>query len=408
MNMSENQSPYPSEVVIDLRELIQTLLNYKWVIIAVTILAALGVFLVSVFIIPPKYQASAVVTLIEPIIEAELETSIRFSPTMPDTGALADFAEADELVDQVIDRLDLEDYFEKNDPDLDASLKGSSQIHLQVTTNDPARSAQISNAWAQVLVNRLNDLYGTGEKDIATLESEVENAREDWNETQAALEAYLPESKVEVLEVQLSQAKDLLSFYLNKIDHNQLLISDALALQKQLSIFRPNEPLATGNALAVIALQQRASGGISGTQFQVQGSEILGEGYSVLMGRESIQELMNAIQEQNADLENKVPKLESRIETLSVELEEERFKVDQLKQERDLARNAFTALSNQLTETRITQAQDQSSAKIGAPAVEPREESAPNIPLNTLVAAFLGMLISVSGSFLYDWWQKGN
>jgi len=75
------------------------------------------------------------------------------------------------IIDQVAVSLNLVDYMEENKPDLEASLQGKSQLHLQVTATDPAIAAQIANGWAQVLVLRLDDLYGTGSSAIVVLES---------------------------------------------------------------------------------------------------------------------------------------------------------------------------------------------------------------------------------------------
>ena len=60
-----------------------------------------------------------------------------------------------------------------------------------------------------------------------------------------------------------------------------------------------------------------------------------------------------AISDQNEELSSEIDALGARISALVVTLEAEQFKVDQLSQERDLARTAFTALANQLEETRI-------------------------------------------------------
>ncbi len=88
--MAENkpQDPYYYGDVIDLRELIRTLLKHKWIITTATLLAALVAFLVSIFLLSPRYQASAYVTLTEPVVQMDLDTGIQVSPVMPDTEAL--------------------------------------------------------------------------------------------------------------------------------------------------------------------------------------------------------------------------------------------------------------------------------------------------------------------------------
>jgi len=392
------------EDVIDIRKLVKTVLNYKWIIIGVTMIAALASFLISAYVLSPKYEANAYVTITELIISAELESSIQVSPALPETGALAELAEADSIIDQVAVFLNLADYLEENKPDMEAFLQGKSQLHLQVTATNPEIAAQIANGWAQVLVLHLNDLYGTGSSTVVVLESEVQKARDNWNFAQEGLEAYLPQSQVEILEVQLAEGKNSLTRYLNQIELNRILISDGEVLKSQFAVMDKDLKLSTGSALSVIALQQRAAGGISGTQFQFQADEILGQGYLVEDGKSDLERLIGALKTQNEEFTAELTIIEESIGELSAALESERHKVELLTQERDLARSAYTALANQLEETRITQSQEEHSAKIGAEAMIPRESSDPNVILNTGLAAILGGMLGVSIVIIYTWW----
>ena len=405
--MNDNREPYYYEDVIDLRELVQTLLDYKWVILGVTLLAALTAFLVSSFVLPKRYRASAYVTLTEPTIRAELDSSIQVSPTFPDTGALAELSEAEAIMDQVSNELGL-DIEEYNSMEWEASLQGQSQLRLQVTTIDPELSEKAANNWAKVMVFRLNNLYGSGDQTLRMLENEVQTAKERWKQAQDSLEDYLPQSDVEALEVQLAEQKNKLTSYLNKIKHNNLLMSDLLALKTQLEDFEENEVISMGNALSIIALQQRASGGVSGTQFQIQGNNILGEDYLVADGIKEIENLSTALQQQNDAYQDDVTSSEEQIGLLSVALESEKFAIQQLTQERDLAKHAYIALANQLEETRITQAQEERSAKISASAMIPKKSHEPNVYTNSGLAGILGLMVSVAGAFLYEWWTTSD
>lgn len=406
MTEQNAQTPDYYENVIDLRQLVKIVLNYKWIIIGVTVIAALVSFLISAFVLSPKYEANAYVTLIEPIITAELEYSIQVSPALPETGALAELAEADAVIDQVAVSLNLLDYIEENKPDMAASLQGESQLHLQVTATDPEIAAQIANGWAQEMVLRINDLYGIGSSTIGVLESEVQKAKDNWNIAQESLETYLPQSQMEILEVQLAEQKNSLARYLNRIEGNRILISDGEVLKSQLADLDKDHKLSTGSALSVIALQQRAAGGISGTQFQFQADQVLGQGYLVEAGKNDIERLIGALKTQNEEFTAELTIIEEGIGELSAALESEKHKVELLTQVRDLARNAYIALANQLKETRITQSQEEHSAKIGAEAIIPRKESASNLPLNTGLAAILGGMMAVCVVIIYAWWVE--
>lgn len=275
---------------------------------------------------------------------------------------------------------------------------------MQVTATDPTIAAQIANGWAQVLVLRLNDLYGTGSSTVVVIESEVQKAKVIWNTAQEGLESYLPQSQVEILEVQLAEQKNSLARYLYQIEENRILISDGEVLKAQFAVMDKDLNLSTGSVLSIIALQQRAAGGISGTQFQFQSNAVLGQGYLVGDGKNDLERLIGAIKTQNEEFTTELTIIKESIGELSAALESERHKVELLTQERDLARSAYTALANQLEETRITQSQEEHSAKIGAEAMIPRKESDPNLLLNTALAAIISGLLALSLALVYAWW----
>jgi len=179
-------------------------------------------------------------------------------------------------------------------------------------------------------------------------------------------------------------------------------------LLAQLVLEEDGEVLATGTALSIIALQQRAAGGISGTQFQIQGDQIMGVDYAADKGRETLLGLIAALQEQNLDFEMEIELIQEGLGEISSQLESERFKVDQLSQERDLARQAYTALSSQLEETRITWAQEDRPVKIGAQAVVPQHRSSPNVLLLTALVALMASVLSILVVLLEGWFQEGE
>lgn len=400
--MNEQQrDPYYYEDVIDLRALVTTLWSAKWIIIGATLLAGLAAFLVSAIVLPAQYESSAVVTLTEPIVRAELDSSISISPTVPETSGLEELAEADAVREQAVAESGLESYLEENRAEWEASLQGRSQLKLQITADDPEIAAQLANSWAAVLVGRLNDLYGTGEQTLTVLENEVQEAEENWAAAQQRLEEYLPVSRVDALQVTTGAARENLSATLRKIDSSQLLISDARALLAQLSALPAETRLRTSTVIQLISLQQRAAGGPTIT---LQVEQALEEDLTAGEARSLLGDFTAALEVQILELEGEITALEERIAALAVTLEEEQFRVEQLTQERDLARSAYTALSNQLEETRITQAQEERTAKVGAGAVVPGGPSGPNTFLNIGIASVAGFILILFILLITDWW----
>ena len=159
---------------------------------------------------------------------------------------------------------------------LNTSLVGTSQLRLEVTDSDPNRAAQIANAWADAVTRRLNKLFDVNEASLERIEQQVQTARQEWDKTEQALLAYLPNSQEEPLKVSLAQQQDALKTYLDRVTELSLLISDAQALETRLSAQDGNKNLLLEDGLSLITLQQRAAGELAGLQIQVAGPDMLG------------------------------------------------------------------------------------------------------------------------------------
>jgi len=439
--MTEQNRPYYYDEVIDLREMINTLLKYKWLILAATMAIVLIAFVFSKFLIPPRYQTSAYVSVIEPTISADLESRIQVSPTYPDISSLAELAESQSVRDQVRSSVNVTN----NDlliQKMTASVQGDQQLQLQVVANESELAARTANVWAQTMVHRVGEIYGADENTLALLRSKVQNAKEEWDGAQEALESYLPESKVESKEVQLAVAKSELKIYLQAIEQNRLLMSDARTLLGQLKDENPDDKLQTGFILSIIGLQQRVVGSAGGTQVHVQLDEGAGQvspfenerneistivveqdqivtespditlsefpdqGNTVSAGRKTLQSMIDTLIDQNNEFEQKIPQLEEQISQVSFTLETERYEQEQLTFKRNLARNTYIALANQLEESKIVQSHLELSVKISTGAAVPSDPAGPRVRIYVGLSSVLGFILSTSIVYIYDWWKR--
>jgi len=406
--MGEQKTSDSFSQVMELRAIIRLFLKHKWFVIIFTAVLTDCAILSSMYLITPRYSSSAFVTLIEPIINAEFEFSIQISPSMPDSQALAEVVETDEINRAVVEELAMEEYFQGKKPSLEASLRGKSQLLLTASDADPDIAADLANTWAEVVVNRLNDVYGSGEFSQADFEVIVKTARIKWEQTQEDLENYLPGSKVSTLEVELSQIRNKLARYFNRIEDNIVLIEDVMSLDNRLTELNSYDNLPFGEALSLIAMQQRMSGGISGAEFQVEGFNLLGEEYKVAEARETITALILSLQEQNLHLQDEIDMIKEEIAQVSVDLESEKHQLERLTQERDLARDAYIALSNQMEENRITSAGDASVAKISSPAIVPTNPSGTSKMIIIALAGIAGLALSSLSILIHEWWKAGE
>jgi hypothetical protein len=74
----------------------------------------------------------------------------------------------------------------------------------------------IANVWAKTVTARWNMLFGSDfDTQVIKLEGQAEDARQNWDKSQKALIEYLPISQADILQVNLSQAREAL-----RINHN--------------------------------------------------------------------------------------------------------------------------------------------------------------------------------------------
>ena len=416
--MTENkpQDPNYYEEVIDLRALVRILLNYKWIVIAATLLTALTAFLTIKFILSPKYIASVHIGIRQPTFEVYLEPSINNPSPLNDyrtfielTKPLPAFAKADEVWISVCEEMNIICMGEGNDsPVLEATLIGSSHLRLSVTSGSPERSTEFANLWAEELINRWNMLYGSENIDLIQVEKEVAQALENWNTARNALVKYLPESQINVVEVQLNQAKQKLAIYLGEIEDNESILRDADALDFRLGRQSQSSKLLIGDALSLVGLLQRTTGDVNGTQFNITGTDIYGQEYTIAESRKTLADLVSALENQNDDLEIQLVDLEGEITALALERQAEKYHITLLEQERDRALSDYQLLSEYMDEAQIAPEYEGLFAYIVAKAVVPQDESGLSTIILVAIAGMMGLMISVVSVFVYAWWNSEN
>jgi capsular polysaccharide biosynthesis protein len=392
--------------MVDLRYLINIILNRKWIIICVSIISALLAFLISRYLLPKQYTTSAYITLIEPIINAEFDSSIQVSPSMPDTQSLAELAQSDSIIVQVQDEIDHENYFENNRVEMEALLRGQNQILLTVIGEDPDIITKIANSWSEIVVQRLNLIYGSGDITVKEIELELDVAKKEWSAAQELFEEYLNKSNLESNKIEFKQLKASLEEYLRIIDMNQVIILDANGLDTRLAKKDQGETLTLGDALSLLTLHQRTVGEITGTVYHFELDTLIGDNYSNEDGRINIGYLITSLEEKSESIQKEIAEIEEEIIGLSVDIEIEKHRIEELTQERDLARTTYVALANQLQEIRITENQGSNTAKISSEAVKPSEPSSPSILINTFLGGFTGFLLSICGVVIFNWWNS--
>jgi uncharacterized protein involved in exopolysaccharide biosynthesis len=223
------------EEEIDLRQYIDALLRWWWLIVLGALLAGAGAFLVST-LISPTYEATAgVVTLRS---RAELSLGSEFQ-SISDESLLAGNAGGNAIVDlnqrrlqsltglvgngaiaqQVGDELsDVLDVGERDPSVLIGNVRGavleeSDTIQIIVSHSDPIKAAAIANAWARAFETHANAIYGEAAlAPFADIHEQVESARAEYEQAQEALVIFIGEQdRISELQRQVEEEEAIIA-----------------------------------------------------------------------------------------------------------------------------------------------------------------------------------------------------
>jgi len=457
------------EEEIDLREYVAVLIrHWKW-IAALAILAAVVAFVVSL-LMPPTYEAEAAIAVVrvrtdvtftsQMVTLSEDELANRAMDVNARRTALVALATSNDVAVQVLDEIgDRLEPDERNVLDLLATVEASNEgdlISIKVRHGDPNTAAATANAWARSYERHVNTLYGTvGDLD-ATIVTQVKAAEETYNAAQAALEAFLGDNRIAVLEREIAARQELLQVYQTALNdaqtqpvslemstRRQVLedyykemqeierwLADLRALRAQVERTSTSLASRVGNALALIFLQSQALGGVGNLPVQLQIDLTAGQSEGVELGdvdtlievlearrteaRDQIDTLAAALVTEGPSevivgsdnpLNLRIAALDVEILALQEKLETERAREQNLQQARDLAWSTYQTLTQKQAEVGIASQVTGTEVRLAASALPPKDPGSPRKLLNTAVAGALGLMLGVFGAFAIEWWQ---
>jgi len=399
-----------SDDEIDIRELIHTLFRYKWVILGITLAAAVVVFLFLKFAQPRIYTSQAQVIITKPLYSTNLETQIQSVPQIPESSILRDLALADDLIwgvytsPEVTAVLDEGLKFSEFRGDLSAKLSGTSKLFLIVSSTESKTAAIIVNVWADKFAAKINSLYSVNEIALALIENEVTSARQKWDATEQALLEKLPDGLVETRKIELKTKQSALETYLTTLTYLDLLTSRTQSLQSRLTVWPEDSQVGIEYQISLIGLYQQAISGIGGLQIQLTEPTTVGV-RTVGDAKASLDALAASLDSQRAELRAKLEQLKQDITAATLALEAADYHLTQLTTERDLALNAYQALSAQQEETRIDLARDDVTAKVASRALPAEEPISHGTLMKTMIAGVLAFTLACFGVLLINWWK---
>lgn len=402
---------------IDLRAYVTILFRHKFWIAGLSLIAALTAFGVS-SLMPPTYEATALVAAIKPSYliqfdprvqtvqtQSDLQPSYRAYPALAlGDGLVAKLegALAAELSSTPYPLAELQKKMEAQGG-TDASI-----IELTVKDEDPERAATIVNLWAELFVESTNQLYGKSEQDLALFEGQLPEAEQVLSSAEQALIDFQALNQAGILGTQLESKRTALGQYLAGARMLRMIIEDAKSLHARLSTQDPSLRASLSDEIAslFVEIESLNSDGLP-IQLQLSGQQGLSE---KTVGEQAtyLASLIRALEDKCVILEAEAEGLEPDILRLQQRLQEEQTREGRLSMARGIAEETYRTLTRKVAETRIAAQDTEASVRLASRAAVPSIPVAPRRLMNTLLAGALGFFVGVLGAFGVEYWRSGT
>lgn len=399
------------EEEIDLREYIEVLIrHWKW-IAALAIVAAVVALVVS-FLLPPTYEATALVVITQP------RYVMRFDPkfeTVNDIqqpyNAYPALAMSDDLMLETMAALnpplpeeaqDLTDFRETLEA---ASGSDPSVVELRARHNDAEMAAHVANTWADVFVTQVNNLYDESVQDARFFEEQLVAADGVLKKAEQALIEFEARNQSTVLSAQIGALRSQLSAYLEAQNAIELVIQDAASLKARLAL-QAEDTSSLADDVAALLLQIEALSLKGEVPLQLQ----LGDKSLSDMTKQGLLAFLDALVitlgTQSDELETRIAQAEPEILRLQGELQQFTTERDRLTRARDVAQDTYTSLARKVDEAHIAAQDESGEVRLASYAAVPTEPLSPRKMLNTVVAGMLGLFVGVFGTFAVEYWRQ--
>lgn len=404
------------EEKIDLRAYVNVLLRYwMWIVGLAIVATAIG--LVISLMLPPVYKASAVVLVTDSRYQMQFDPRFDTEEQTPAYRAFPTLATSDGILSQVAASYTppAEAGIEKWTP---AGLSGMAKaswvgdprlVELSVTARLPKMAADLANAWADVLVEQGNRIYGQNEEDVAFFQKQLEMAEETLDGAEAALVEFEARNQSSIVSAQLDSHRQAQADYLADQRRIVSLVQDIQGLRGQLAEQPGNQPATLGDSLTTLFLQIKAFNAESSAPILLQfesaaaaSEKTPAEQIAFLDSlAATLEERSEAIDEQLAGLEPKILSLQQTLQEVSVE-------GDRLNRAQDLAEETYVTLARKVDEARIAAQEEKGTLQVGSYAAVPQFPVGPQKKMIVGVAGMLGLMAGVAGAFVIDFWRKSR
>ena len=396
---------------LDIRRYLTTIGRWWWLIVGCAALAAISAFVVS-SIIPPTYEAEAVVIITEPQHLMQFDPRLTMEEWVPAYKAFPTLAKSDSVLQRVVEAYTpspaarIEDWSIKELAEMvEASSEGDpSLVILTVSSHSPEDAAGIASAWADALVVQGNGIYAVGEDDVAFFETQTAQAKATLDNADAALVVFQGQNQANILQAELSSLLRFQTDYLADQRAITYLLQDIEALRGQLTRQPAGQPSSLSDDLTMLFLQIKAFNASASApiQLQVNSAESLSS-RNLSEQIAFLDDLANTLETKSEEIELQTAALEPEILALQKQLQELQLEQSRLERARSLAYETYVALARKLEEAHVTAQGDDGVLQVGSHAAVPVEPASPHVLINTALAGMVGGLLGVGAAFAFEY-----
>lgn len=400
------------EEEIDLRPYILTLIrNWKW-IIGTSVIVTLIAFVISVFIIPSAYSATAIVAVVASKDDIRLDSGIIEIPGNQPFSAFPDLALSDEVLNDLLDSLSLNESLSisKLRENLDAkSGRDNSIIILTATFENPEMAVQIANVWGKSFVSWANRLYaGQSEEQVLFFEEQLAEAEQNLLLAETKLEEFQVINHTQIISNSLEvQQQRHMDFLLQQSNIDQLL-THARVLREQMLNISPTDDVSYADQLTFLQLQLQSFNNEPALPLilQIDSQEpLITEDRNKHI--EIIDGLIHTLEELAVQVDVNLTEIEPQILTLQQDKQISLTELNRLNQDLNITQSTYTALAYQVTEERIASQNNNIGFQLASRAVVPAEPVTRHLFIS-VAAAIVGAMLSLFIILIVEWWGKGN
>jgi capsular polysaccharide biosynthesis protein len=335
---------------------------------------------------------------------------------------------------------------------VEVTEKGDS-ILVSASAETPDLAVEIANTWARQAVLAINQAY-SGDQPLTEIQSQLVSARNDYEDAQSTLESFIKVNQITLLEKKIDEAKNLLSeavndsawqvsYYYNRKQSLQDLKVKAKALKQQLGSGKSSSAGSIGDAIALLSLHSNAFGigeassaralwldqtsdkaipdNAARMTFDLQLTELRSLNDTPASYAEDLDRIIqqadaeissakqalsnlhqNLFQGEGSDV---IEATAAQIQDLQNQLEVEQARQRELSSNRDLAWEAYQALTQKVTEIKNS-SQVSNQVTLASLAITPQKPASRGTMRNTLIAGMLGVVGGTFWVFGSMWWKS--